>query len=150
MDEACRAAYSINSSLGGGWMSQRRRFSLCTSCDPLHLSTSVAQLHDASHAQTGKYKNVERSQSAFDSTDKHHNLSIFQWRVWFLVGRMSREFNTYHTIVRFLFSLPEGLSPNEAIFLGQTPAARGGALLCDLLAQFRYSATRRVAHRLFE
>ena len=31
-----------------------------------------------------------------------------------------------HT-VRFPFSLPEGLSPNEALFLGQTPAS------CDSL-----------------
>jgi len=35
-------------------MSQRRRFSLCTSCDP---SSSQHYLPDTSHAQTGKYTN---------------------------------------------------------------------------------------------
>jgi len=35
----------------------------------------------------------------------------------------------------FPFSLEEGLSPNVAIFLGQTPTASEGALLCDFLPQ---------------
>ena len=44
---------------------------------------------------------------------------------------MSREFDT---IVRLSFSLLEGLSPNEAIFLQTAPSSEG-ALLCDFLPQ---------------
>jgi len=46
---------------------------------------------------------------------------------------MSREFDTYdlHCTIFFLSSLLEGLSTNEAIFLGQTPTASEGALLYD-------------------
>jgi hypothetical protein len=53
-------------------------------------------------------------------------------------------------IVRFSFPLPEGLYPNDGIFLGQILATSKGALPCALLPQFRLSAIWRVAHRLFE
>jgi len=50
-------------------------------------------------------------------------LIVFRWR-------MNREFDT---IVRLSFSLLEGPSPNDAIFLGKTPTASEEALLCDFL-----------------
>jgi len=43
---------------------------------------------------------------------------------------MSREFDT---VVRLSFSLLAGLITNEAIFLGRTPTASEGALLCGFL-----------------
>ena len=52
-------------------------------------------------------------------------LIVFRWR-------MSRELDT---IVRLSFPLLAGLTTNEAIFLGQTPIASEGALLCDFLPQ---------------
>jgi len=45
---------------------------------------------------------------------------------------MRREFDT---CVRLSFSLLAGLITNVAIFLGQTPTASEGALLCDYLLQ---------------
>jgi len=61
----------------------------------------------------------ERSQNAFDSMGKHRNLSIFQWRLLFFVGRMSRGFETYGPHCAVSLFLPVGLSTNGAIFLGQ-------------------------------
>jgi len=50
------------------------------------------------------------------------------------------------TLCDFPFSLPVGLSTNEAIFLGQTPTANEGALLCDVLLQLpaRYTPVIRM------
>jgi len=62
--------------------------------------------------------NVERSQNAFGATDKHRNLSISQWRLLSFAGRMSRESDPYDPYCAIFFSLPEGLGPNEPIFLG--------------------------------
>ena len=83
-------------------MSQGRRFSLCTS---QHFRRATTQ-----HVARTNWKctNVERTQNAFDSTDKHHNLSIFQWRLLFLVGRMSREFDTCDTYCAIFFFLTGG------------------------------------------
>ena len=56
----------------------------------------------------------------------------------FIVLRWPNEQRIRHlrpTLGDFLFVLPEGLSSNEAIFLGQTPTASEGALLCDFLPQ---------------
>ena len=57
-NEACRATHSINSPLGGGWMSQRRRFSLYMSCD--HSSSQHFRRADARHVACTNWKMYKR------------------------------------------------------------------------------------------